>query len=61
MASLSKTKHLFGFTSPRTIEKIIPELNILNQKFSGKEWGENQINFFDTIFNSDFYEGNYLS
>lgn len=57
MASLSKTKHLFGFTSPRTIEKIIPELNILNQKFSGKEWGENQINFFDTIFNSDFYEG----
>lgn len=57
MASLSKTKHLFGFTSPRTIEKIIPELNILSQQFSGKEWGENQINFFDAIFKSDFYEG----
>lgn len=57
MASLSKTKHLFGFTSPRTIEKIIPELDILSQQFSGKVWGENQINFFDAIFNSDFYEG----
>ena len=57
MASLSKTKHLFGFTSPRTIEKIIPELNILSQQFSGKAWGENQINFFDAIFKSDFYEG----
>ncbi len=57
MASLSKTKHLFGFTSPRTIEKIIPELNILSQQFSGKAWGENQINFFDEIFKSDFYEG----
>ena len=57
MASLSKTKHLFGFTSPRTIEKIIPELNILSQQFSGMVWGENQINFFDAIFKSDFYEG----
>ena len=57
MASLSKTKHLFGFTSPRTIEKIILELNILSQQFSGKEWGLNQINFFDAIFKSDFYEG----
>lgn len=57
MASLSKTKHLFGFTSPRTIEKIIPELNILSQQFSGMAWGENQINFFDAIFHSDFYEG----
>lgn len=57
MASLSKTKHLFGFTSPRTIEKIIPELDILSRQFSGKVWRENQINFFDAIFNSEFYEG----
>jgi len=57
MASLSKTKHLFGFTSPRTIEKIIPELNLLSEQFTGKNWLENQINFFDAIFESDFYEG----
>lgn len=57
MASLSKTKHLFGFTSPRTIEKIIPELEILGQNFSGKLWRENQIDFFDRIFDSEFYEG----
>lgn len=57
MASLSKTKHLFGFTSPRTIEKIIPEIDILDTHFSGKIWKANQIDFFDKIFNSDFYEG----
>lgn len=58
MASLSKTKHLFGFTSPRTIEKIIPELKILNDNFANKNWKDNQKNFFDKIFNSKFYLGN---
>lgn len=57
MASLSKTKHLFGFTSPRTIEKIIPELNLLSEQFAGQNWLENQISFFDAIFESEFYEG----
>lgn len=59
MASLtsSKTRTLFAFTSPRTIEKIIPELDILDKKFSGKDWKSNQVDFFDTIFESEFYEG----
>ena len=58
MASLSKSKHLFGFTSPRTLEKIIPELRLLDEKFKGKKWNtQTQIEFFDTLFSSNFYEG----
>lgn len=56
MASLNKTKHLFGFTSPRTIEKIVPELDVL-QKFQGKSWTTNQKNYFDALFASEYYEG----
>lgn len=60
MANLSKTKALFGFTSPRTIEKIIPEIQILYQNFEGQQWSGNedlQAEFFQTLFDSEFYEG----
>ena len=60
MANLSKTKALFGFTSPRTIEKIIPEIQILCQNFEGQQWSGNedlQAKFFQTLFDSEFYEG----
>lgn len=60
MANLSKSKALFGFTSPRTIEKIIPEIQILTDNFSGAEWSGNeevQKSFFQTLFDSEFYEG----
>lgn len=60
MANLSKTKALFGFTSPRTIEKIIPEIQILCQNFEGQKWSGNedlQAEFFQTLFDSEFYEG----
>jgi len=60
MANLSKTKALFGFTSPRTIEKIIPEIQILYQNFEGQQWSGNedlQAKFFQTLFDSEFYEG----
>ncbi|REC79346.1 AlwI family type II restriction endonuclease [Chryseobacterium elymi] len=60
MANLSKTKALFGFTSPRTIEKIIPEIKILCQNFEGQQWSGNedlQAEFFQTLFDSEFYEG----
>jgi len=60
MASLTKTKTLFGFTSPRTIEKIIPEIELLSGLFRGKKWSGNvqlQINFFEQLFNSEFYKG----
>lgn len=58
MANLSKTRTIFAFTSPRTIEKIIPEIQVLVDSFSGQEWNTNtQIAFFYELFNSEFYEG----
>jgi len=60
MANLSKTKTLFAFTSPRTIEKIIPEIRILVEKYAGETWSGNselQIRFFNDLFKSEFYEG----
>lgn len=58
MANLSKTRTVFAFTSPRTIEKIIPEIQVLVDSFSGKEWDtQTQIAFFHELFNSEFYEG----
>lgn len=58
MANLSKTRTVFAFTSPRTIEKIIPEIQVLVNLFEGKEWNTaTQIEFFKELFNSEFYEG----
>lgn len=60
MANLSKTKALFGFTSPRTIEKIIPEIEILCENFSGLRWSGNeqvQKDYFQALFESEYYEG----
>jgi len=60
MASLTKTKAVFGITSPRTLEKIIPEVDLLTSLFECEKWSGNpdlQIDYFDSLFNSDFYEG----
>jgi AlwI restriction endonuclease len=58
MANLSKTRTVFAFTSPRTVEKIIPEIQVLVDSFVGKEWNtQTQIAFFHELFNSEFYEG----
>ncbi len=58
MANLNKTKTLFAFTSPRTIEKIIPEIWLLSDKFSGKKWETStQISFFNELFGSESYKG----
>ena len=59
MANLSKTKTLFAFTSPRTIEKIIPEIGVLIDSFADKQWNTTtQIDFFKKLSSSGFYEGN---
>lgn len=60
MASLSRTKALFAFTSPRTIRKIVPEIKLLIDNFEGQKWsGKNnvQIDFFETLFASEHYQG----
>src|SRR3989338_6124500 len=58
MANLNKSKTIFAFTSPRTIEKIIPEIQILVDGYGGKKWNsETQKLFFNDLFESEFYEG----
>ena len=60
MASISKSKLLLGFTSPRTVEKIVPEIKLLTDKFSGQKWERNpelHKEFFFELSKSDFYEG----
>ena len=58
MANLSKTRTVFAFTSPRTIEKIIPEIQVLIDTFSGEEWNTNsQIAFYDKLCEAEFFEG----
>ncbi len=63
MGNLTKTKTLFGFTSPRTIEKIIPEIRILIDNYTGKEWSGNeylQADYFQKLYESECYEGETL-
>jgi len=58
MARLANPRTIFAFTSPRTIEKIIPEIAILIDEFAGEEWNtDTQEEFFDTLYASEFYEG----
>ena len=58
MASLSKSKTLFFPTSPRTPTKIINEIRLLIDNFSGKKWDkESQKEFAILLSKSDFFEG----
>lgn len=58
MANLHNSYTVFGFTSPRTFEKAIPEIALLIEKFDGSKWDtSSQIAFFDALFAADFYEG----
>lgn len=56
MANLSKTRTVFTTTSPRTIEKIIPEIAILVNGFTGQKWNtKSQADFFDALYASEFF------
>lgn len=60
MANLAKSELLFAFTSPRTFEKTVPEIELLVKDFSGQKWSGNsalQADFFNRLFDTDFYEG----
>ena len=49
---------LFFTTSPRTPSKMIPEIELLAEFFSGKKWDKSsQIAFIDKLAESDFFEG----
>ncbi len=51
-------KLLFFTTSPRTPAKMIPEIQLLSEKFSDKEWNPlTQEQFIDELARSSFFEG----
>ncbi len=57
MANLSRTRTVFAFTSPRTIEKIIPEIQMLIKSFSGQEWNKKtQIEYYDTLSRTENFK-----
>ena len=49
---------IFFTTSPRSPQKMIPEIRLLHEKFNGKKWN-NQIQeaFIDELAQSSFFEG----
>lgn len=57
----SNNKTLFFTTSPRTPEKMIPEIKLLVEKFSGCEWyqsnHETQVAFMAELAQTDFFLG----
>lgn len=49
---------LFLTTSPRTPEKMIPEIELLIESFNGKPWNpETQASFMGVLRDADFYHG----
>lgn len=57
MATIN-SRVVFITTSPRTPHKMIPEINLLDQIFSGKPWSEeNQIAFMECLSREDFFHG----
>lgn len=53
-----KNKALFFTTSPRTPSKMIPEIQLLSEHFSGQKWNkQTQIAFIDLLAQSGFFEG----
>lgn len=62
MARLKKdTRALFFVTSPRTPDKIIPEIELLNDSFAGKKWNSGtQRAFMNKLIESSYYESKKL-
>ncbi|MDY4592704.1 MAG: AlwI family type II restriction endonuclease [Eubacteriales bacterium] len=53
-----KNRALFFTTSPRTPAKMLPEIKILGENFTGDKWNkQTQIAFIDLLAQSDFFEG----
>lgn len=53
-----KNKALFFTTSPRTPSKMIPEIQLLSEHFSGRKWNkQSQVEFIDLLAQSGFFEG----
>ncbi len=58
MAKSIDSKVLFITTSPRTPEKMIPEIDLLTEHFSGRKWNtETQVAFMELLRNENFFNG----
>lgn len=58
MVARIDNKLLFFTTSPRTPAKMIPEIRLLHENFSGKLWDKlTQEQFIDELAQSGFFEG----
>ncbi len=50
-----KNKALFFTTSPRTPSKMIPEIQLLSEHFTGRKWNkQSQVEFIDLLAKSGF-------
>ncbi len=59
MASLNKNRMLFFTTSPRTPFKMVPEIELLGNNFTGMQWNKTtQIAFMDLLVQEGFFHGN---
>lgn len=57
MASIN-SQILFLTTSPRTPEKMIPEIRLLAEHFTGSKWTQKEQNaFMEVLRNEDFFNG----
>lgn len=53
-----KNKALFFTTLPRTPSKMIPEIQLLSEHFSGRKWNkQSQAEFIDLLAQTEFFEG----
>lgn len=53
-----KNKALFFTTSPRTPSKMISEIQLLSEHFSGRKWNkQSQAEFIDLLAQTEFFEG----
>ncbi len=58
MASLNNNRMLFFTTSPRTPFKMIPEIELLGNNFSGQNWNKTtQVGFIELLANEGFFNG----
>jgi hypothetical protein len=58
MAFLNNTRTPLAVTSPRSPEKMIPEISLLHQYLDGQVWNiKNQERFFHLLSQSGFYKG----
>lgn len=58
MASLNNSRMLFFTTSPRTPFKMIPEIELLGNHFTGQEWNKKtQVEFIELLSQEGFFNG----